>query len=223
MSRLVQDFLLRYPKANVRLQYQHSDRVYELVRNDRVDIGLVSYPRSSRTIKAIAWRREPMVFVCSPDHPVATRPSLHLRELEGMEMVSFDEGLRIREEIDKTLVALSVDINVVMEFDNIETLKRAIEINAGASLLPQPTVAREVNSGSLVAIPLGGVEMIRPLGIIHRRGAELGKTARSFIQLLRDESSPEFDGQGPEKRSHAMRAADELIGESNSSKRTAVR
>jgi DNA-binding transcriptional LysR family regulator len=188
MSRLIQDFLRRYPKANVRLQYQHSDRVYELVRSDRVDIGLISYPRSSRTLRAIAWRQEPMVFVCAPQHPFAERDAVRLADLESLEMVSFDEGLRIREEIDKTLATHGVDVRVAMEFDNIETLKRAIEINAGASLLPEPTVVREVSSGTLVTVPLEGIDLFRPLGIIHRRGAELGKTARRFIQLLREES-----------------------------------
>lgn len=186
MSRLVRDFLRRFPKANVRLQYQHNERVYELVRSDRVDIGLVSYPRSSRTIRAIAWRREPMVFVCSPEHPYAGRDSVSLSDLAEQDMVSFDEGLRIRQEIDKTLARCGVDVNVVMEFDNIETLKRAIEINAGISLLPEPTVARELEVGTLLALPLNDIELFRPVGIIHRRGAELGKTARRFIQLLRE-------------------------------------
>ena len=71
-----------------------------------------------------------------------------------------------------------------MEFDNIETLKRAVEINAGFSLLPEPTVAREVQTGTLVAIPLANVKMVRPLGILHRCGVDLGATARRFIQFL---------------------------------------
>jgi DNA-binding transcriptional LysR family regulator len=223
MSRLVQDFLRRYPKANVRLQYQHSDRVYELVRNGRVDLGLVSYPRSSRNIKAIAWRREPMVLVCAPGHPFATRSGVSIDDLEAIELVSFDEGLRIRQEIDKTLAHYGVSAKIVMEFDNIETLKRAIEINAGVSLLPEPTVVREVGSGSLVSIPLDGLELARPLGIIHRRGAELGKTARHFIDLLREASLPERQetqsdpashvyGNGADERSPARRHPSQALG-----------
>jgi DNA-binding transcriptional LysR family regulator len=190
MDRFVQDFLRRYPRANVRLRYDHPERVYELVRSDRADIGLVSYPRRSRTIRAIAWRREPMVLVCAPEHPLARRCSVKLEELDGLDMVSFDEGLRIRQEIDKTLAMRGVDVHVAMEFDNIETLKRAIEINAGVSVLPEPTVAREVSSGSLVSVALDGVEMVRPLGIISRRGAAIGKTARCFIELLLGRTGP---------------------------------
>jgi DNA-binding transcriptional LysR family regulator len=106
--------------------------------------------------------------------------------LDGKDMVSFNDDLRIRREIDRTLVAHEVRVRTIMEFDNIETLKRAVEINVGFSLLPEPTVLRELQSGTLVAIPLDGVEMVRPLGILHRCGADLSATARRFIQFLLD-------------------------------------
>ncbi len=185
MSQFVQDFLRRYPKANVRLQYQHPDKVYDLVQSDRVDLGLVSYPRSSRTMKSLTWRDEPMVFVCSPDHRLAGSPEVAITDLAGESFVGFDSDLQIRHEIDKTLASRDVQVDVVMEFDNIETLKRAVEIGAGVTLLPLPTVTRELAGGSLVTARLSDVELVRPLGIIHRRGAELGKTAQRFKQLLR--------------------------------------
>ncbi len=191
MSQFVQDFLRLHPKSNVHLQYQHPDRVYELVRNDRVDLGLVSYPRDSRAIRATAWRDEPMVFVCAPEHPLVDQPTIRLADLQGCEFVGFDDDLRIRHEIDKALADQGVDVRVAMEFDNIETLKRAVEINAGVTLLPAPTVTREVAAQTLVARPLADVALVRPLGIIQRRGAELGRTARRFVQLLREEAAAE--------------------------------
>jgi DNA-binding transcriptional LysR family regulator len=184
MNQLVQEFLGSHPKANVRLEYQHPDRVYELVETDQVDLGLVSYPKSSRTIKATAWRDEPMVVVCAPQHELAGYPSVSLRQLDGLSVVAFDENLKIRREIDRVLAAHRVVVHVAMQFDNIETFKRAIEINAGVSLLPAPTISREVQLGTLVARPLSDVELFRPLGIIHRRGKELGPTARRFMDLL---------------------------------------
>jgi DNA-binding transcriptional LysR family regulator len=189
MNKIVQDFMSQYPRANVRLQYQHPHRVYELVENDQVDLGLVSYPKSSRAIKAIRWREEPMVLVCAPQHRLAKQTSVRLEDLHDMPMVGFDAELEIRHEIDRALTSARVETSVVMEFDNIETIKRAIEIDAGVSLLPRPTVEREVAAGSLVALPLVDVELVRPVGIIVRRGKELGKTARRFLQLLQAETT----------------------------------
>ena len=184
MSRFVQEFLRLHPKANVKLEYQHPDRVYDMVRNDRADLGLVSYPRDSRVIQATPWRNEPMVFVCAPSSPLAQLDEIRLSHLDGQTFVGFDSDLRIRHEIDKVFASHQVDIHVAMEFDNIETLKRAVEINAGVSLLPEPTVTREVAAGTLVARPVVDADLARPLGVIQRRGAELGKTARRFLQLL---------------------------------------
>lgn len=184
MNRLVQRFLQAFPKANVRVQYQHPNRVYELVESDQVDMGLVSFPRSSRSVKATVWREEPMVLVCAPGHRLASRERVTPEDLHGLEMVAFDADLEIRHEIDRALSGRGVEFRVVMEFDNTETIKRAVEIDAGISLLPEPTVAREIAAGALVARPVAGLELTRPIGIIQRRGKELGKTARRFMQLL---------------------------------------
>jgi DNA-binding transcriptional LysR family regulator len=188
MSRFVQDFMRQHPKANVRLEYQHPDRVYEMVRNDSVDLGIVSFPRDSRTVRAIPWRDEPMVFVCAPEHPLAGHSTIALQQLDGESFIGFDDGLRIRTKIDKALSSHGVNLQYVMEFDNTETIKRAIEINAGVGLLPEPTVSREVTLGTLITRPLGDIKLVRPLGIICRRGAEHGKTAKRFKQLLQNEN-----------------------------------
>jgi DNA-binding transcriptional LysR family regulator len=186
MNRYLQEFLAQHPKANVRLEYLHPHRVYDAVENDDADLGLVSYPRSSRTIEAIVWRQEPMVLVCSPDHPLAMRDEIDLNLLSGEKMICFESGLIIRREIDRAFQLRGIEVNMAMEFDNIETIKRAIEIGAGLSLLPEPTVLREVESGTLVRIPLTTRELIRPLGIIHRRGKHLTATARRFLDSLLD-------------------------------------
>ena len=185
MSRYVQEFMSRHPKANVRLEYLHPDRVLESVEQGQADIGIVSYPRSTRVIEAEPWREEPMVLVCAPRHPLAGRDTIPLAALEGRPMVSFDPDLVIRHEIDRVLAARGVEPNVVMEFDNIETIKRAIEIDAGVALLPEPTVLREVAAGTLACVRIGDEELVRPLGIVRARGKPLAPTVRRFIDLLR--------------------------------------
>jgi DNA-binding transcriptional LysR family regulator len=189
MNRHLHDFLSQHPKANVRLEYLHPHRVYQSVEDDLSDLGLVSYPKSSRTVTALAWREEPMVLVTSPGHPLARRVRIGLKELNGEKMVGFDADLTIRREIDRVLDLHGAEVRVVMEFDNIETIKRAIEIDAGVGLLPEPTVVREVQSGTLASVPLDTDALVRPLGIIHRRGKELSSTARRFIELLQREAN----------------------------------
>jgi DNA-binding transcriptional LysR family regulator len=188
MNRSIQTFLSRYPKANVRLEYLHPHRVYEAIENDTADLGLVSYPKASRTTRAIRWRVEPMVLVCAAKHRLAGKPRIPWSDLNGENLIGFDRELTIRHEIDLALESHGVEPHIVMEFDNIETIKRAIEIDAGIGLLPLPTVLREVQAGTLVAVPLEDSDLVRPLGIIYRRGRQLNNTARRFIELLQTES-----------------------------------
>jgi len=98
--------------------------------------------------------------------------------------VAFDRDLSIRKEIDRYLRQRSIPIRVVMEFDNIETIKQAVEIGAGASILPEPTVRRETETGSLVTVRLIAPPLERPLGIIHRQRKVFTPTASKFIELL---------------------------------------
>ena len=184
MEQLVQDFGEKHPRANVRLEYHHPNKVYELVDDDQVDFGLVSYPKPTRTIKAQPWRDEPIVLACSPDHSYSQEDCLPLAALDGQKLVAIDSGLKIRRELDKALAAAEVEPEIVMEFDNIENIKRAVEINAGISLLPSPTIERELADGSLVMIKVKDVDLVRPLGIICRKGIEMGKTAGMFVEML---------------------------------------
>lgn len=190
MNQSVQDFLACFPKSNVRVEYAHPDRVYDLVQRDQVDVGLVSYPQADRKLAAMPWRDEPMVLVCAPDSDLAGLESVALRRLHGRPMVSFAANLRIRREIDRVLAAAGVEINAVMEFDNTETIKRAIEIDAGLGILPAPTVQREVASQTLVAVPFADGSIVRPLGIIKRHGKEQSRTTRQFIEFLLQKPKP---------------------------------
>jgi DNA-binding transcriptional LysR family regulator len=188
MSRCMQEFMRRYPKAKVRLEYLHPSRVYEAVLNSEVDMGIVSYPMPSPELNVVPLRSERMVVVCNPDHPLAKREAVTAEHLEGEDFIGFDRDLSIRKEVDRFLRQRSVNIHVVMEFDNIETIKQAVQIGAGVSILPEPTVRREAEAGSLAAVRLIAPELKRPIGIIHRSRKLFTPTASKLIELLREAS-----------------------------------
>jgi len=182
MSRSLKQFMSHYPKANVRLEYLHPQRVLETVENGQADIGLVSYPRSTRAIQAEPWRDEPMVLVCAPGHAFTDRLRIEPSELDGCPLVGFDPDLVIRHEIDRALAAEGVEPRVVMEFDNIETIKRAVEIDAGVAILPEPTVSRELAAGMLVAVPLAvGEAFVRQLPKTTLKSYISGKNSDMYV------------------------------------------
>lgn len=195
MSQAMQDFMRQYPKAKVRLEFLHPGKVYDAVLNEDVDIGIVSYPTPARGLTVIPLRTESMVLVCSPGHRLANTKRVTISQLRGEGFVGFDRELIIRRELDRYFRENQVTVNVVMEFDNIETIKQAVEIGSGVSILPEPTVRKEIQTGSLVAVPLAIRKLRRPIGIIHRKRKMFTPTIARLIELLKsmktDDAEPE--------------------------------
>jgi DNA-binding transcriptional LysR family regulator len=186
MSRCMQDFMRRYPKAKVRLEYLRPNKVLDAVLSAEVDLGIVSYPTASPELNVIPLRCERMVLVCLPQHRLAREKAVTAEHLQGEDFVAFDRDLSIRKEIDRYLRQRSVNIRMVMEFDNIETIKQAVQIGAGVTILPQPTVREEAEKGTLSVVRLIAPELRRPIGIIHRHRKVFTPTAGKFVELLQE-------------------------------------
>jgi DNA-binding transcriptional LysR family regulator len=191
MAEYVQDFEKRYPDVELRVDYLHPDDVYSRIRRDEADLGLVSFPKDGGDVASIPWQHQEMGLVVPPRHPLAGQTIRKLTDLQGARFVGFTSDLTIRRETDRLLKKHRITVELVHEFDNIENIKRAVEIGAGAAILPLATVRREVDSGLLVAIHIQDVQFIRPLGIIHKRHKHLSTAAERFVQLLCEELGEE--------------------------------
>jgi DNA-binding transcriptional LysR family regulator len=185
MSHHLQRFMSLHPAARVRLECLHPHKVVEAVLADEADVGIMSYPPSERALTVVPLRDEPMAVVCHPGHRLARRRVVRPEDLHGEPFVAFDPELTIRKAIDRALRQRGVRPDVVMEFDNIETIKQAIMIQAGVSLLPRHTVENETRVRTLAAAPFGIPDLVRPVGLIHRRQKPLSPAVSRFIELLR--------------------------------------
>jgi DNA-binding transcriptional LysR family regulator len=185
MGQYVERFEAEHPHARVHIDYLHPDQVYQRVLDGTADLGLVSFPSRSRELAVLPWREEEMVVACSPRHPLAPCPTVAPLRLDGEKYVAFDKGLTIRREVDRFLRDEGVTVEVVHEFDNIENIKKGVEVGAGLALLPEPTIRQELQAGTLRAPRLEGRPLVRPLGIIHRQRRRLCSAVQGFIDLLR--------------------------------------
>jgi len=132
----------------------------------------------------IPWLEEEMVLACPSAHPLARTKKIDAHRLAGANFVAFEKDLKIRREVDRFFRESEIQVNILSEFDNIETIKQALDISTAVSILPAPSVAREVERGIISEVRLNGVNLRRPVGIIVRKGRELTATARNFISFL---------------------------------------
>jgi DNA-binding transcriptional LysR family regulator len=184
MSRLREEFATRYPTAQLSVEYMRPDKIYDAVRRDLADLGLVSYPESSREIAAIPWREEEMQVAVHPSHPFAAREEVYPADLTGQDFIGFDEDLRIRRELDRFLRVHGVEVNLAMHFDNIQTIKEAVALGSGISILPARTMQAEIEQGRMVAVKLNAPDFVRPVGIVHRKRKKFNSATRALLGML---------------------------------------
>ena len=196
MSHLQEEFAARYPTASLHVEYMRPEKVYEAVLNETADLGLVSYPEASREVAAIPWRYEQMQVAVSPSHPLAARSEVYPADLNGQTFIGFDEDLSIRREIDRFFRASGVEVNLVMHFDNIQTIKEAVALGSGISILPARTMQAEIAQGRLVAVKLHAPELVRPVGIVHRKRKKFNRATQAFLELLAHQPAPKPEPVG---------------------------
>jgi DNA-binding transcriptional LysR family regulator len=156
------------------------------VLSDEVNLGILSYPEERKGVSVIPWREEAMVLACHPEHRLAKLKKLDVKQLADETLVGFDAGLAIWKKIDRFLKEHGVEPNVMLRFDNIEAIKRAVEAGSGVALLPRPTLEHELELGTLAAVPLANSKFSRPVGIIHRKGRKLYANTEAFIEVLKN-------------------------------------
>src|SRR5476649_901953 len=148
----IKRFMKSYPTVNVHVEYRRANQVYEDVLSNLVDLGLVAYPTRESKIETVPLRKDPLVLICHPQHPFAKTKGVKLKALSGQKFIGFEPDIPTRKALDRILKESNVTVQHVMEFDNIETVKRAVEIDAGISVVPQGTILQEVAKQTLAQV-----------------------------------------------------------------------
>src|SRR5262249_48836920 len=148
----VKYFLKEHPEVNIHVEYRRASQVYEDVLTNIVDLGLVAYPAPDGRLEIVPLRQDRLVLVCAPQQPLAKRKVVKFSALNGQKFISFDPDTPTRKALDKIFKKHRVEAEHVMEFDNIETAKRAVEIDSGIAIVPEDTVQREVADQTLIAV-----------------------------------------------------------------------
>ncbi len=215
----VAEFLRRYPEVNVHLEYLRSSLIYEELVDGKIDLGVVAYPAKRHQLVTVPFRQDDLVLAIPPDSPLADRGKVAINQLGNQRFVGFERDIPTRKASDRILRTHGVRPHYVMEFDNIETIKRAVEIGLGAAIVPRPSVEVEAARGSLKMLEFEDQSFSRPLAIIYRRGRDLSPAVKRFIEVLTGGPSSASNDKASEKppargragaRTHVRRTGPEI-------------
>lgn len=180
----VGEFMSKFPAAKIDLEYSRTTKVVRDVLNGTVELGVLAFPEPRRGLTIVQMPAHRLVLICPPEHKFAKRAQIKTKDLNGLDFVLFERDTPTRKATDRILKAHGVEVKKVAEFDNIETIKRAVEVGFGLAILPQPSVIDEGRSGQLAIVNLAEKEWTRPVGLIYRSDRTLSLAAKKFVHLL---------------------------------------
>ncbi len=185
LPNYLKKFLKTYPTVNVHVEYRRSNQVYEDVASNVADLGMVAFPVRDPKLEVVSLRKDPLVLICHPQQPLAKARSVKLKDLEGQKFVSFDVDIPTRKATDRVLREHHVHVHHAMEFDNIETVKRAVEIDAGVALVPRSTITQEIAKQTLAEVRIEDVDLFRPIAVIYKKNKVLSPAMKQFINFVK--------------------------------------
>ena len=180
----IKSFIRSYPNVNVRLDYNRTDKVYEDIISNNADVGLVAYPQAHKLLEFKPFREESLVLVCSLESKFAQRKTIQLKELSGQEIVSFESPMPAHKALLKLLEEENISFEITKQFDNVEMIKHAVEIDCGVALLPVSAVENDIDKRPFRVIEFKNSPYKVSLASVHRKGKILSASVEKFIELL---------------------------------------
>lgn len=181
---LVREYMSKFPSVKIDLEYSRTTRVIRDVLKGVVELGVVTFPEPKRGLTVVPMASDRLVLICPPDHELAKKGEIRAKTLKDRDFVLFERDIPTRKATDKILKSHGVSVNKVAEFDNIETIKRAVEVGFGLAIVPQPSVVDEERNGQLSIVKLKEKEWKRPVGVVYRSDRDLSLAAQKFVNLL---------------------------------------
>ena len=181
----IQHFFKRYPKINIHLQYCHHNAVYQMVKDRLVDFGMVAFPKETEGFQVRIFAYDQLVLVQSPKHRTFKKnEKVILKKLNKLDFVGIDTSTPTGGAIKQFFKTNQINISLVNEYENIDTVKNAVEAGMGCSILPKTTITKELKNSTLEIIPLQGFDLKRPLAIVYSNKKVFTKAAQIFLDAI---------------------------------------
>jgi LysR family transcriptional regulator, low CO2-responsive transcriptional regulator len=182
LPALVSDFYIRHPKVQLSLEIRNTEEVVVGVLDSRFGIGFVEGPVLDEAIEAKEFRRDRIVAVVAPNHPLAKMRQTTARALAEAPAILREPGSGTREIVESAFAKHRLALQRVLQISSAEALKRVAMAGGGVGWVSELCVAEELHSGRLVELATARLPLTRPLYALRLRGRQLSNSAREFMQ-----------------------------------------
>jgi DNA-binding transcriptional LysR family regulator len=178
-------FRTKYPQIDVTVHRSLASQIPEELNLRTFELGVISFKPDMEHYRAAAVYADTVALVVDPKHGLARAKRVSITELGEEIFVAHNVPSPLRKKVIETFERHRTPLQMRVELPSIEAIKRFVAMGNGVALLPRLTVAREIETGELVAVPVDELEFRRLLRLVYRKNSKLSYAATAFLQSVR--------------------------------------
>src|SRR5271165_2168761 len=194
------EYSRRFPSVQISIYRNFSHKVLEKVEDGTVDVGIVTMPVKSPSLKVHSIFRDRVMLMVNPRNPLAKLKTVRMKDIAEQPLIFPRTGFT-RQLLDKHFRPYKSQLQITMELTSVGMIKCFVAAGLGVSLISASFARNEVRAGEVKLIPIADVELWRELGIVYRRDRTLPRSSAAFIALVRQRAAenPDLDVLQPRK------------------------
>lgn len=182
---MIADFRGRYRDADVALTVANTETIAEGVAGFELDMGMIEGEFQHPELETLHWRDDELVVFAAPDHIAVSKVTLDDDDLVSLPWIVRERGSGTRQTFDRAMHGLLPDLNIAMELQHTEAIKRAVEAGLGVGCLSRISLVDAFRRGSLVPLDIPGRDFSRELFLITHRRKFHGLALQRWLELCR--------------------------------------
>ena len=173
----------RFPRIKVGIHRRRLDEIPRQVMDREFDVGFVKDEPAFQELRSVLVYADEMILIASPRHPLADRPKLR-RQGSGQRVVHDAPPVRRDRAEDPAAVRSRTPrtCNIAAELWSFESIKHFVQQDVGLAFVPRISVLHELAAGTLVGLPLEGLDMPRRMFMVYRNRGYVSDSAQQFIE-----------------------------------------
>ncbi len=176
------EFKKRFPNVQLLVDRSYGTRVVQAVLDNQADFGFTQLPVQEKKLQAVSIHSDEIKLLVPYHHRLAKQERVLSKDLLG-EPVLLPKTGTTRARLSVWLDPILEELNISMELDSTEMIKRFVMADLGISFLAASHCVEEVDAHKLACVSLGPELMMRRVGLIYRRDKSLSKAALGFIEV----------------------------------------
>ena len=185
VPQVVARFKRSHPKIDIHLRIKDTRDVEDGVLSNEFDFGFVGGHLAAAEVSAHAWLTDELLLVVSPDHRLRNKKTVRKQDLAGESFIVRESGSATRATIVTQLQQANFELETVIEMENPESIKKAVQSGLGIAFISKFAIATELRAKTLTAIRVRDLTINRELKIVHRKDKHLSRAALAFIKMAR--------------------------------------